>query len=321
MTARIGFTLSSEEHRPESLVSQAVEAERRGFDFLSISDHYHPWVDPQGNAPFVWSTLGAVAQATDSIPVMTGVTCPTTRIHPAIIAQAAATTAALMPGRFSLGVGSGENLNEHILGDRWPSVEIRQERLRDAVQVIRGLWEGGLVSHRGEHYEVENARVYTLPDETPPILVATAGDAATRLAGEIGDGLIGLAPKEDMLRLFRESGGESKPCYGQVHVCWDEDEGTAGETALEWWPNGAVPGNLFVELPLPSHFAEASGNLTVDEIQDSVVCGPDPSRHVDAIRDFVDAGFSHVFVHQVGPPSEGFFDFYESEVMPAFRAD
>jgi len=170
--AKIGFTLSSEEQPPGLLVEHAAAAEQAGFDFLSISDHFHPWVDRQGQSPFVWSVLGAVSRATERIELITGVTCPTTRIHPAIIAQAAATTACLMPGRFSLGLGSGENLNEHILGDRWPSVDIRQERLEEAVTVIRSLWEGGLTNHRGVHYEVENARIYTLPDQLPPILIA-----------------------------------------------------------------------------------------------------------------------------------------------------
>ena len=251
---RLGFTLSGEEHLPATLVRHAAEAEAAGFDFLSISDHFHPWVDRQGNAPFVWAVLGAVAEATDSIPVMTGVTCSTTRIHPAIVAQAAATTACLMPDRFSLGVGSGENLNEHVLGDRWPSVPIRQERLAEAIEVIRRLWRGDLASHRGEHFEVENARIYTLPESPPPILVAAAGESSTELAGRLGDGLVGLAPEASMIELFERSGGAGKPAYGQVHVCWDRDEAAAVERALEWWPNTGVPGNLFVELPLPVHF-------------------------------------------------------------------
>lgn len=315
MTA-LGFTLSSEEHRPGSLVEQAVIAEGVGFDFLSISDHFHPWVDRQGNAPFVWGTLGAVAQATASIPVMTGVTCPTIRIHPAIIAQAAATAACLMPNRFSLGVGAGENLNEHILGDRWPSVPIRQEMLAEAIGIIRDLWDGDLVSHRGEHFEVENARIYTLPESPPPILVAAAGDESTRLAASLGDGLIGLAPVSSMIDLFNDAGGGGNPSYGQIHVCFDDDEEKAAETALEWWPNSGVPGNLFVELPLPAHFEEASANVGKDQIRESIVCGPDPERHIAAIREFADAGFSHVFVHQVGPPRREFFEFYESEILP-----
>lgn len=318
---KLGFTLSSEEHEPKSLVDQASAAERSGFDFLSISDHFHPWVDRQGNSPFVWSVLGAVAQATEDIPVMTGVTCPTTRIHPAIIAQAAATTACLMPGRFSLGVGSGENLNEHILGDRWPSVQIRQEKLVEAVELIRTLWNGELTSHRGDHFEVENARIYTTPDSPPPILIASAGEDATRLAGQSGDGLVGLAPMSSMVEQFRDAGGDDKPVYGQIHVCWDEDEQRAAETALEWWPNSGVPGNLFVELPLPSHFESASENVDLVQIRDSIICGPDPEAHIQAVQEFADAGFTHVYVHQVGPPRQEFFDFYRDSVLPAFKSD
>ncbi len=317
--AQIGFTLSSEEQRPETLVDQAAAAEAAGFDFLSISDHFHPWIDRQGNSPFVWGVIGAVAQATSRIELMTGVTCPTTRIHPAIIAQAAATAACLMPDRFSLGVGSGENLNEHILGDRWPSVAIRQERLEEAIGIIRELWRGSLTSHRGRHFEVENARIYSLPEQAPPILVATAGPAATELAGRVGDGLVGLVPDPEMLELFRAAGGAGRPAYGQVHVCWADTEDEALGTALEWWPNAGVPGNLFVELPLPSHFQEASANVGREEIAESIVCGPDPDRHIAEIRTYLDAGFTHVYVHQVGPNRPEFFDFYRDRVLPKFE--
>lgn len=315
---RIGFTLSSEEQPPDVLVRHATEAEAAGFDFLSISDHFHPWVDRQGNSPFVWSVIGAVSQATEEIGLITGVTCPTTRIHPAIIAQASATAACLMPGRFSLGVGSGENLNEHILGDRWPSVEIQQERLEEAIEVIRALWTGELVRHRGRHYEVENARIYTLPDAPPPILVASAGPDAIALAGRKGNGLVGLTPSDSMIEDFRQAGGEGKPAYGQSHVCWDTSEEAAAETALEWWPNGGVPGNLFVELPLPSHFEEASETVDLEMIRDSVICGPDPGPVIEEIRKFEDAGFDHVYLHQVGPDRPEAFEFFRTEVLPGF---
>jgi coenzyme F420-dependent glucose-6-phosphate dehydrogenase len=314
--AEIGYTLSSEEHGPQELVGQAVAAEAAGFDFASISDHFHPWTDRQGNAPFVWTVLGAVLQATERLPLITGVTCPTVRIHPVIIAQAAATVASLAPGRFSLGLGSGENLNEHILGDRWPSVAVRQEMLEESVEVIRELWTGSLISHRGRHYEVENARLYTVPDEPPPILLASAGEAATELAGRIGDGLVGLAPAPEMIEQFAGAGGRDKPCYGQVHVCLGESEEQARKTALEWWPNGGLPGNLFVELPLPSHFEEASELVGESEIAEGVVCGPEPDHHIEAIMEFLDAGYSHVYVHQVGPHGEDFFDFYRDRVLP-----
>lgn len=314
-----GYTLSSEENSAPALVEQAVRAERAGFDFAGISDHFHPWVDRQGESPFVWGVLGALSQATERLHFLTGVTCPSFRIHPAIVAQAAATAATLLPGRFSLGVGSGENLNEHILGERWPPVPVRQQRLEEAIEVIRLLWEGGLKSHRGRHFTVENARLYSLPREPPPILVAVAGEKSIDLAARAGDGLVGTAPKADSIERFRAGGGAGKPTYGQLHVCWAESEREAARTALEWWPNGAIGGSHFLELPLPSHFEEATDLVTEKAIAESIVCGPDRERHVAAIREYVDAGYDHVYVHQVGPDQDGFFDFYQREVLPELR--
>jgi coenzyme F420-dependent glucose-6-phosphate dehydrogenase len=314
--AAIGYTLSGEEQRPTELVAYARSAEEAGFDFACISDHFHPWVDRQGNSPFVWAVLGGVAEATERLRVGTGVTCPTMRIHPAIVAQAAATAAAMLPGRFFLGVGSGENLNEHIVGDRWPETAVRQEMLEEAVEVIRLLWHGGLRSHHGRHYTVENARLYTLPDEPPPIIVAAAGARATELAARIGDGLFGLVPKRDVIESFESAGGQRKPRFGQLHVCWAESEEEARKTALEWWPNAVVSGALNWELPLPSHFEDASQWADEDAIADSVVCGPDPERHVEAIKEFVEAGYDNVYFHQVGPDQEGFLRFAEAELLP-----
>jgi G6PDH family F420-dependent oxidoreductase len=315
----LGYTLSSEEFDAASLVAQAERAERAGFSFASISDHYHPWVDAQGESPFVWGTLGAISQRTERIALMTGVTCPTTRVHPAIVAQAAATAAQLLPGRFSLGVGTGENLNEHILGDRWPGVVERQNRLAEAIEVIRELWSGKLVSHRGEHYTVENARVYSLPRQQPPLLVAVAGESSVELAARAGDGLIGTSPVADSVDQFRSEGGAGRPTYGQLHVCWAEDEEKARRLALGQWPNGAISGSYFLELPLPAHFEEAAETLDAEDIGESIVCGPDAERHRAAIQEYVDAGYDHVYVHQIGPDQEGFFDFYEREVLPSFR--
>jgi coenzyme F420-dependent glucose-6-phosphate dehydrogenase len=315
---KLGYTLSSEEFDAPTLVAQAERAEQAGFAFASISDHFHPWVDEQGESPFVWGTLGAISQRTKQIELMTGVTCPTTRIQPAIIAQAAATAASLLRGRFSLGVGTGENLNEHILGDRWPGVVERQERLEEAIEVIRELWEGKLTSHRGEHFTVENARIYSLPDELPPLLVAVAGESSVELAARVGDGLVGTAPVAESVEQFRSEGGEGKPTYGQLHVCWAEDEEAAKQMALEQWPNAAISGSYFVELPLPAHFEEAAEVLDVEDVAESVVCGPDPERHWTAIQEYVDVGYDHVYVHQIGPEQNGFFDFYEREVLPSF---
>jgi G6PDH family F420-dependent oxidoreductase len=237
------------------------------------------------------------------------------RIHPAIIAQAAATSEAMMPGRFFLGVGTGENLNEHILGDRWPEVDVRLEMLEEAVGVIRKLWSGSLTSHHGRHYTVENARIYTVPEELPPIYVAGAGQKAADLAGRIGDGYIGTAPDEESMSTFDQAGGQGKPRYGQLTVCWAEDEASALQTAKEWWPNLAVPGQLSQELPLPATFEQAA-KLVRDEDMQVIPLGPDPEQHLASIREYFDAGYDHVYVHQIGPDQEGFFRFYEREVMP-----
>lgn len=315
----IGYTLSAEEHTPAELVANAHRAEEAGFSFAMISDHFHPWVDAQGHSPFVWSVLGGISQSTSRIRVGTGVTCPTIRIHPAIIAQAAATTAAMMPGRFMLGVGSGENLNEHILGDRWPQVDIRLEMLEEAVDVIRTLWEGGLQSYHGAYYDVENARLYTLPDELPPIIVGASGNKAATLAGEIGDALVSTAPDADLVKTFGSSGGNGKPAFLQQQVCWAENEQDAIDTVFERWPNGAIPGQLGQELPLPSHFEQAASLVRKEDIAESTVCGPDPARYIDLIQTGIDAGFDHIYLHQVGDDQEGFIRFAEKEILPRFQ--
>src|SRR5688500_609120 len=287
--AQIGYTLSSEEFGPNELVRFARRAEEAGYDFASISDHFHPWVDQQGNSPFVWSVLGGIAEATERIRVGTGGTCPTVRIHPAIVAQAAATAAAMLPGRFWLGIGSGENLNEHIVGRGWPETAVRQERMEEAIEVIRLLWEGSLSSHHGKHYTVENARLYTLPDELPPIMIATAGERATEIAAKLGDGMYGLVPDSSVIEAFDEAGGEGKPKIGQVHVCWAESEAEAKKTALEYWPNAVAGGNLPWELPLPSHFRDATEWADEDAIAEEIVCTSEVEPLVDAIREFTDA--------------------------------
>jgi coenzyme F420-dependent glucose-6-phosphate dehydrogenase len=314
--AHVGFTLSSEEHGPRRLVELARRAEQVGFEFAMISDHFHPWTATQGESPFVWAVIGGIAEATRRIRIGTGVTCPTTRIHPVIVAQAAATAAAMLPGRFLLGVGTGENLNEHVLGDRWPSPGERLERLEEAIDVIRLLWKGGTRSHRGTYYEVDRARLYTLPDEPPPLLVAAVGPKATALAGRVGDGLVGLSPDADFIRRFEEAGGRRKPRFGQIHVCAAADEAEARRTALRHWPNSGLPGSLFLELPTPETFEKACERVDEETIAASVLCSRDPERHVAAIREYVDAGYDHVYVHQVGPDQEALFRLYEAEVLP-----
>ena len=315
----IGYALSSEEHAPNDLVRYARRAEEVGFSFALISDHYHPWIDRQGHSPFVWSVIGGIAQATQRLRLGTGVTCPIIRMHPAIIAQAAATSAVMLPGRFFLGVGTGENLNEHIVGLRWPPHQVRLAMLEEAIAVIRQLWQGGMQSHHGRYFTVENARIYTLPDHPPPIMVAAGGPRAAELAGRIGDGLIGTAPQKELVQQFEAAGGAGKPRYGQITVCWAQDEATARRMAYEIWPNAGVKGELSQELPTPAHFEQAAGMVREDDVAQKIVCGPDPERHIQGIRQFIDAGYDHVYIHQIGPDQEGFFQFYAREVLPQLR--
>ena len=314
----IGYFLSSEEHGPEALVRQAQQAEQAGFRSVWISDHYHPWNDRQGHSPFVWSVIGGIA-ATTRLRVTTAVTCPTVRIHPAVLAQAAATAAAMLPGRFLFGIGSGENLNEHILGDRWPRVEVRLRMLEEAVEVMRKLWRGKLTSHDGHFYRVENARIYTLPDEPPPVLLSALGQKSVSLAARIGDGLISTQPDRESLEQYAAEGGKG-PRQGGLKVCWGRDEQAARKTAFELWPNTMLPGQLSQELALPSHFEQATQLVTEDALAEMIACGPDPERHVASIRQYLDAGFDEVYVSQIGDDQAGFFDFYRRELAPRLSA-
>jgi G6PDH family F420-dependent oxidoreductase len=319
----LGYTLACEEHGPRALVANARRAEEAGFAFAMISDHFHPWTDRQGNSPFVWSVIGGIAQVTERMRVGTGVTCPTVRIHPAIVAHAAATCAAMLPGRFMLGVGTGENLNEHVTGAHWPTAAVRREMLEEAVLVIRELWKGGLVEHHGRHYTVENARLYTLPDEPPPIIAAASGPEAAELAGRIGDGFCGTSPEAELIERFDAAGGGGngagrRPRYGQVTVCWADSEEEGRRIAHEWWPNAAIPGELGQVLPQPAHFEQAAQLVTEERIGEQVACGPDPERHLELLTTYADAGYDRLFVHQIGPDQEGFLRFYEREIVPRF---
>ena len=319
MALRIGYGLSSEEHEPRQLVWNAARAEQVGFAFASISDHFHPWINEQGHSPFVWGVLGAIAEATEHLPVGTGVTCPTVRTHPAVIAQAAATAACLMPGRFFLGVGTGEALNEHVLGDRWPPAPIRLAMLEEAVQVIRLLWEGGSKDHHGTYYTVEDATIFDLPDQRPPVVVAAAGPKAATLAAHIGDGMWTVGPQGEAVQTFDAEGGAGKPRYAQAVVCCAEDEAEARQTARQRWPNIAVAGQLTQDLPTPEHFEQATQMVTEDDVASSVPCGPDVARHVDTVQQFADAGYTHLYLQQVGPDQEGFLRFWEEELRDALR--
>jgi G6PDH family F420-dependent oxidoreductase len=315
---KIGYFLSCEETAPRELVRQATMAEQAGFDGLWISDHFHPWNGEQGHSPFVWSVIGAIAQATSQMKLTTAVTCPTMRMHPALVAQAAATSALLLQGRFALGVGTGEALNEHILGDRWPAADERLEMLEEAVEVIRQLWQGGMQSHRGRHYRVENARIYDLPEQPPPILVSAFGPKATRLAARIGDGLCTVSPAKDVVERFRADAGPDKLVAGGIKVCWAPDEQSARATAHRLWANDGLPGELAQMLPTPRHFEQASELVDEQMLAESITCGPDLDRHAEAIREYEDAGFDEVYVQQVGSDHERFFELYASEVLPRF---
>jgi G6PDH family F420-dependent oxidoreductase len=316
---KIGYFLSSEETAPVELVRQARLAEQAGFEGLWISDHFHPWNDEQGHSAFVWSVIGAIAQSTSRMKVTTAVTCPTIRIHPAIVAHAAATSAVLLEGRFALGLGSGEALNEHILGTHWPEVDERLEMLEEAVEVIRTLWQGGQQSHRGTHYRVENARIYDLPERTPPILISGFGPKATELAARIGDGFCTVAPVKEAVETVRGKGGPDKLIAGALKVCWDENEQRARETAQRLWPNDPLPGELSQILPTPAHFEQASALVSEDEVAESIPCGPDLDAHLEKICEYEDAGFDELYVQQVGGGHERLFELYAREVLPRFN--
>ena len=317
---QIGYTLSSEEHRPNDLVRQARLAEDAGFTFALISDHFHPWIDAQGQSPFVWAVIGGVATATKHLRLGTGVTCPIRRIHPAIVAQAASTAASMMPGRFFLGVGTGENLNEHVTGLRWPEIEVRQAMLEEAIAILRLLWQGGNQSHHGKYFTVENARIYTLPEEPLPLMVGAAGPRSAELAGRHGDGLISTAPASEVIQAFDKAGGKG-PRYGQMTVCWAQDEASALRTSHKIWPNSGLPGQLGQELPTPTLFEQAVQLVTPEVMAKQTVVGPDPSKYLAKIDEFAKAGFDHVYLHQIGPDQEGFIRFAERELLPHFAAE
>lgn len=315
---RYGYFLSCEEYEPGELVRQAKLAEEAGFEALWISDHFHPWLDEQGQSGFVWSLIGAISQVT-SLPVTTAVTCPLIRLHPALVAQAAATSAILTGGRFTLGVGSGEALNEHILGDRWPGAEERLDMLSEAVTVIRELLSGRLITFQGRYYTVETARLYSLPEKPPPVFMSGFGEKAIKLAGEIADGYMCVQPSADFVRLYRDSGGGERPVQGGMKVCWDPDESRARKTMHRLWPNDVIPGESAQLLPLPRHFGQLAELVSEDMV--SAPCGPDPDVHLKGVREYIQAGFDEVYIGQVGGNQEGFFEFYAEQILPRLRED
>ena len=311
----IGYALSSEEHPPKALVEHARLAEQAGIGSIWISDHFHPWLDDQGQSPFVWSVIGAIA-ATTKLSVTTAVTCPTIRIHPAILAQATATSALLLDGRFEFGVGTGEALNEHVLGDRWPTTDERLEMLDEAIEVIRALWGGEEYSHRGRYYTVENARIYSVPETPPKIPVSGFGPKATEVAARIGDGFVTTSPSKDLVDRYRSLGGKGL-VDGSLKLCWGRDERECAELAHRLWRTGGVPGELSQELRTPALFEQAASIVTVDSVAENMPCGPDVDRIVESVKEYADAGFDRLYLTQVGPSQAEFFQFFDKELAPA----
>jgi G6PDH family F420-dependent oxidoreductase len=316
---KFGYKLMTEEHGPNDLVRYACAAEEAGFEILAASDHYHPWLESQGHSPYVWSVLGAVAQATESAEIMTAVTCPIIRYHPAIVAQAAATVALLSDGRFTLGLGSGEQLNEHVVGQPWPPADIRQEMLAEAIDAMRELWRGGMRSYRGLHVTVQDACVFDLPDEPPPVIVAVGGKQSARLAAERGDGMITTVTKKEWIDAWRNAGGEG-PLYCEATICWARTREKAIDIAHERSKFGALGGfKVLSELPNVVNFEAAAKRVRKEDVAHDISCGPDPEEHVAAIKKYVDAGFDRVIIHQPGDDQEGFLRFWRDELAPQLK--
>jgi G6PDH family F420-dependent oxidoreductase len=314
---RFGYFLSAEELSPLELVATGQAAEAVGFDRVWVSDHYHPWLQEQGESPFVWSVLGALAATTD-LRLTTAVTCPTDRIHPAVLAQATATIASLAPGRFWFGVGTGERLNEHILGGLWPPAGIRQERLEEAVAVIRRLWAGETLTYRGTHYTVDAARVFSLPDEPPPVLISGFGPAATELAARIGDGWINVQPDRELLQRYRAAGGDGVT-QGGMKICWASSADDAAKTAYRLWGHEGIGGQSAQELPSWTEFEALAEANSPEQIAQQIPCGPDPEPAVSAVQQYVDAGFDEIYISQMGPDQQGGLRFLAEEVLPLVR--
>ncbi|MDI9919259.1 LLM class F420-dependent oxidoreductase [Rhodococcus sp. IEGM 1379] len=312
---RFGYTLMSEQAGPKDLVRHAVQAEAVGFDFEVMSDHYSPWLTEQGHAPYAWSVLGAVAYATESVGLMTYVTCPTVRYHPAVIAQKAATMQILADGRFTLGVGSGESLNEHVVGDGWPSVDTRQDMLQEAVAIIRALHSGDVVSWKGEYFDVQSARIWDLPDNPVPIAIAMSGEKSVEKFGPVADCLIGVQPDSDLIHQWKHLHSRAfglepaRRSIGQIPIAWDLDRDTAIARAhdqFRWFGGGW---SVNSELPTPASFAAATQFVRKEDVAENIPCGPDLDAIVDAVSKYADAGFTDVALIQVGGDTQDrFFD-------------
>lgn len=313
---QIGYTLMSEEHGPRELVAIAERAEQLGFDFLVASDHFHPWVSEQQHSPNVWAVLGAVAQATNRVHLQTFVTCPILRYHPAIVAQQAATVALLSDGRFTLGLGAGERLNEHVVGQGWPPVSVRHEMLHEAIEIIRLLWKGGYQSFRGQHLTLEDARVFDLPDQPIELALAVSGLESVQLAIERADAMIATEPNAELVARFTES-CPGASVTGQIPAAWAADEQSGLELAHRQFRWSALGWKVQAELPNPVNFDAAAQHVRPDDLAGTIPHGPDPANYVKALREFADAGFTRMALVQVGEDQDGFFEFWESTLRPA----
>jgi G6PDH family F420-dependent oxidoreductase len=320
MAMQLGYTMMTEQAGPRELVDHVVGAEEAGFDFAVSSDHYFPWLDEMGHSPNAWVTLGAAAQATSRIPLMTYVTCPTFRYHPAVVAQQAATLQIVSEGRFTLGLGAGENLNEHIVGGGWPGVDVRHEMLREAVQIIRELFDGGYVNVRGEHYDVESAKLWDLPDQRVPIGIAISGEQSAQIAGELGDLVIAVEPKAELVQMFGAAGGSGKPRVGQMPIAYGTDKDAAVKRAHSLFRWFGLGWKVNAELPGPTAFDSASSFVTEDDVAGSIPCGDDVDAVIAGAKEYADAGFTHLALVQIGGDQQApFLEWSRSALMPAWR--
>jgi G6PDH family F420-dependent oxidoreductase len=317
-----GYTMMTEQSRPDRLVTDLVAAEAAGFDFSVCSDHFQPWLAEQGHAGYAWSILGAAAQATERIGLMTYVTCPTLRYHPVIVAQKAATLGILSGGRFRLGLGSGENLNEHVVGKRWPAVGERHAMLSEAVQIIGALLDGdGSLNFRGQHFDVEQARLWDLPERRVPIGIAVSGEQSCTLAGRHADLMIAVEPKPELGEMFDAAGGSGKARVGQIALSYDPDRDAAIERAHAQFRWFGLGWKVNADLPNPESFDAATAFVTPDQVAEQIGCGPDVEEHVEKIRHFIDAGFTEVALVQIGGDhQEPFIRWAEDELLPALRS-
>jgi G6PDH family F420-dependent oxidoreductase len=316
---QFGYKLMSEEHGPVDLVANAARAEDAGFDFVSISDHFHPWLEAQGHSPFAWSVLGAIAQATKRVGITTGLTCPIIRYHPAIIAQAAATVALLSGNRFTLAVGAGERLNEHITGARWPSTPERHAMLGEAIDIFRLLWSGGVHTRKGEHFEVNHARLYDVPDQPIPIVVGVSGEGGLKLAADKADGIMATEPKKELTEGFKLRSHKPGPCYSEVALAYAPSEKEALKLAKERFSFSALAWPVNSELPTVDGFEAAVKFIREDDLADTIAAGPDPERHIAAILKHIDAGFDRICLVGIGPDQKAFAEFFKTELQPRLK--